>query len=734
MKKITLFILASIAYLFSFSQVDINQLFSQHPELIIKFQIEDRSQLETLTRMVSIDKVTENEVIAYTSQKEFEHFLTLNIPYEIVERPVLTPEELNMLDFEAIKNYRNDWNYYPTYQAYLDLMDEFVTNYPEICRKVEFGTTVQGRKLWALENSKNVHVREAEPQVFLTSTMHGDETCGYVLMLRYIDYLLSNYEGADERVTYLLDNMEIWVNPLANPDGTYWGGNNSVSGSRRGNANNKDLNRNYYDDTHNGNVPPGAGPLQQETAAFIALQQEEHFTLAVNIHGGEEVCNYPWDNKTASTADNNWWVYVCREYADTVHVYNSNYMNGFSNGIVRGCTWYMITGGRQDYANYYNHTREFCLEISSTWTTPAAQLPNHWNWNHRSFLNYTQQALYGIHGVVTDACSGEPVHAKIFVNSHDVQESYVMTDPRVGYYARPIKGGTYSITYSAAGYVPQTVSITVADKQKAVQNISLAPEGMDDIFAVDFEADVTEISVNETVQFTDISEDAISWEWFFEGGMPETSTEQNAAVLYKNPGSFNVKLKASNGSCSNEKLMEGYILVAQVIEPPVANFEADKTEIFEKDTVKFKDLSENTASWEWYFEGGTPETSAEQNPVVVYEKQGTFNVTLKVTNDFGSDEMGKENYIIVNTLAINEIEGINVKIFPNPVSPETTLTIDAELPVYKIEMINLLGAIVKTSYPNAASCNFSVSGIEKGIYLLRIETPKGVSATKIQVQ
>jgi len=348
-------------------------------------------------------------------------------------------------------------------------------------------------------------------------------------------------------------------------------------------------------------------------------------------------------------------------------------------------------------------------------------------------LNYTQQALYGIHGVITNGCSGDPLHAKVFISGHDVDNSFVMTDPRVGYYARLIKGGTYSITYSAEGFTPQTVSVTVADYQKVVQNINLFP--VDFVIPVaNFQADETEIFVNEMVQFSDLSEDATAWEWFFEGGTPETSTEQNPEVLYKNPGSFTVKLIAYNGGCYDETEMENYIVVKQISELPIANFEADKTEIFEKETVNFKDLSENVTAWQWYFEGGTPETSTEQNPAVVYENIGVFFVKLTVSNDTGNDEMLKENYIVVNDLAIHEIEGIHVKVFPNPVQQETTITIDVDAPLYKIELFNLLGAIVKTTYPNNAPYIFSVSGIEKGIYMLRIETHKGSYTTKIQIQ
>ena len=739
MKKFLLLILGLLTWMISYSQIDVNQIFAKHPEVIIKFQIQDRSELEILTRLISIDNVRENEVTAYAVREEFEHFLTLNIPYEIVERPVLTPEELNMKSFEEIKNSKNDWNYYPNYQAYLDMMEEFADNYPDLCRLVEFGTSVQNRKLWTVVISKNVHAREAEPQVFWTSSMHGDELTGYVLTLRYIDYLLSNY-GTDERVTYLLDNMEIWINPLANPDGTFWTGNSSVSGARRNNANNTDLNRNYF-----GNNP---NAWQKETKAFIELQAAETFVLAVNIHGGAEVFNYTWDRNCTLPADNDWWQMVGKEYVDTVRSQSTGYFTGeycyYCSGqtsgylaFFNGAHWYPASDTRQDYANYYDFTREVCLEISNTKTPAASQMPTFWNRNYRSFLNFTQQALYGIHGVVTDAGSGEPVYAKVFINGHDVDNSndrsFVMTDPRVGYYARLIKAGTYSVTYSADGYLSQTVQITVSDKEKTVQNIELVvprpPQP-------DFTADLTTIVAHTDVAFTDQSlYSPTSWKWYFEGGTPETSTEQNPTILYEIAGIFDVKLVVENSFGKDSIVKEDYITVILLPEPPIANFIADATEIEEGDTVHFTDLSENATAWEWYFEGGDPETSTEQNPSILYKNEGVFDVKLVTSNDIGSDEMMKEGYITVrpDTVTIVELTGFKIKIFPNPVAQENAITIEADILLHKIEVISLLGVVVKIAHPQAVSHTFSVSGIEPGIYLMRIRTAKGDFVAKIQV-
>lgn len=62
--------------------------------------------------------------------------------------------------------------------------------------------------------------------------MHGDEVTGYVLMLHLIDYLLQNY-NTNNRIHKIVDSLEIHINPLANPDGTYASSNNTVSGATR---------------------------------------------------------------------------------------------------------------------------------------------------------------------------------------------------------------------------------------------------------------------------------------------------------------------------------------------------------------------------------------------------------------------------------------------------------------------------------------------------------------------
>jgi len=87
----------------------------------------------------------------------------------------------------------------------------------------------------------------------------------------------------------------------------------------------------------------------------------------------------------------------------------------------------------------------------------------------------------------------------------------------------------------------------------------------------------------------------------------------------------------------------------QAIMPPIADFSADTTNITQFDTVYFTDETTGNPglSWVWIFEGGTPDTSYEKNPMVIYTGYGDLDVSLTVTNADGTDTEVKNDYITV---------------------------------------------------------------------------------------
>ena len=99
------------------------------------------------------------------------------------------------------------------------------------------------------------------------------------------------------------------------------------------------------------------------------------------------------------------------------------------------------------------------------------------------------------------------------------------------------------------------------------------------------------------------------------------------------------------------------ILTGGGVIPPVADFSGSPTSVNIGDTVAFTDLSTNApTSWSWAFAGGTPATSTTQNPSVVYNTAGTYNVDLTATNAGGSDLESKPNYITVNNFLLDAYE------------------------------------------------------------------------------
>lgn len=88
---------------------------------------------------------------------------------------------------------------------------------------------------------------------------------------------------------------------------------------------------------------------------------------------------------------------------------------------------------------------------------------------------------------------------------------------------------------------------------------------------------------------------------------------------------------------------------------PVVAFDASKTLVAPGDEIEFTSASSlTTQELEWTFEGATVEHSTEENPTVVYDKEGIYSVQLLGKNALGEDEVIQEDYITVTNLAKDE--------------------------------------------------------------------------------
>ncbi|HSG68661.1 MAG TPA: PKD domain-containing protein, partial [Bacteroidales bacterium] len=243
-----------------------------------------------------------------------------------------------------------------------------------------------------------------------------------------------------------------------------------------------------------------------------------------------------------------------------------------------------------------------------------------------------------------------------------------------------------------------------------------------------FSADPTILLAGESTTFTDLSTGSPdTWIWTFEGGTPDTyNGPQPPDIVYENAGVFDVKLTVFNLGDVDSLIMEDFI---QVGIAPVADFEAGQTQIYAGETVDFTSLSQGEdLDFEWFFEGGTPETSTEENPQdIKYETAGLYDVRLIVSNTFGSDTLTREEYIDAQPVGIDEINPAAFAIYPNPAASFINIEFE-NMGTYELQITSLSGARLEKVMVNDVSATLNISHLEQGIYLIRaIRTESGES-------
>jgi PKD repeat protein len=144
-----------------------------------------------------------------------------------------------------------------------------------------------------------------------------------------------------------------------------------------------------------------------------------------------------------------------------------------------------------------------------------------------------------------------------------------------------------------------------------------------------------------TVSFFGIARgsEPMTYQWDFGDGA--TSDRQNPTHTYKADGDYTVSLTVTNQYGTNTRTVPAYIGVGKA---PVADFQATPTSGEIPLGVQFTDSSLNRpTSWTWNFGDGA--SSTEQNPAHSYTKAGSYFVTLRTSNHFGSDGLTKSGFI-----------------------------------------------------------------------------------------
>lgn len=721
-----------------------------HSEVYVNISAGSKSEINDISRLFSVDKVKWNEqtqqydVRIWLGNQDFSAFVEQNIPFEFESSAKATVSMATTVAQMA------DWNRYPTYSTYTQMMQNFQTQFPNLCDidTILAVTPAGDHSILVAHISNTLHQAGNKPSFFYTSTMHGDEVVGYYLMLHLIDYLLNNY-NSDPIVQNIINQVDLWICPNENPDGTYKTNDDTINSSptsTRANDNNVDLNRNYPSPGVENSVD-----IQPEIQAMMDFSAQHNFVMSANFHGGAELANYPWDSWTTNQnrhADAPWFLYISQNYVDSCHAVDPSYMTE-EGGVIEGGDWYVITGSRQDFMTYYRYCREITLEVGSNKVTNTSELPSYWQASKQALLGYIEECLYGFRGIVTDAVTNEPLEAQIFIQNHDEDNSEVYSHLPIGNYHRPIKAGTYTVTVSADCYQSQTFTITTTDRNTVIKNIQMVPmvsmPTAADQYILPGESATISVTANYDIYWYDspnsstplyigsnfvtptLYDNTTYWlqevTQYNNDVMCQSERSEVTVYVFDVPDTVWGQLSLI-GCTELEYEGETYATSGDytLVYPDAGAYNADSIlnlhiTIFPEYSLE---ISDSIHIGESYVFG---------NDLFFGTTAGVFTYQTTAQTVNGCDSVIQLTLTVLPNVGVTENATHNWCIFPNPLSESATITAPNGSRSFTIEVIDVLGKRIMTRQSTDGKMNLDLRNQPRGVYFVKISENKKENIT-----
>ncbi len=272
--------------------------------------------------------------------------------------------------------------YYRNYTEIRTILLQTVADYPDIAVLYDIGDSwektagVADRDILAIKISDNVEVDEDEPEFLLLALHHAREWPTSETAVKVIQNLTEGY-GSDDRISWLIDNREIWIVPVVNPDGLDYAltEDDMWRKNRRDNLDGNfgvDLNRNY-NGSENGDplgAWGGAGTStytssdiycgesafsEPETQAVRDLARAHDFQIAFDFHTYDDSVMWPWGYTTNLTVDDEYFVDIGQQLAA---------LNGYD--AAQSVALYPTTGDSLDWLYGSLNIFPFLFEMGAT--------------------------------------------------------------------------------------------------------------------------------------------------------------------------------------------------------------------------------------------------------------------------------------------------------------------------------------------------------------------------------
>jgi len=285
------------------------------------------------------------------------------------------------------------------------------------------------------------------------------------------------------------------------------------------------------------------------------------------------------------------------------------------------------------------------------------------------------------------------------------------------------EGETYTKTIKSKGNLPMKVTICWTDAPGSSPEPQLDPSNAMLINDLDLKI---------------IHNDDVYFPWSLNPRQPEEAAikaEKNYVdnvevidILNPEAGEYTIMV-SHDGNLLNQQQNFSIIISGVDRNPPVVDFQANMTEVSLGEEVVFECKSNGIpTSWEWTFPGGYPSFSYEKNPVITYEKPGSYKVILTVFNEFGMDTKTVENFINVKGNELNTDAELAIHTYPNPAVNMLHIDISATEQPATITIVGSLGNICCEYQMTEASQPIDISNFPKGMYYA-VATRNGLRST-----
>ncbi|MFH0866103.1 MAG: N-acetylmuramoyl-L-alanine amidase [Bacteroidota bacterium] len=292
-----------------------------------------------------------------------------------------------------------------------------------------------------------------------------------------------------------------------------------------------------------------------------------------------------------------------------------------------------------------------------------------------------------------------------------------------------------SVTQGGLSLNPgQTYYFSVEAKNGAGLTCISSTDGItvNNVTTAGFTMNPNSVCEGESIQFTNTSVNATSYQWTFTGGSPSTSSLANPIVTYNSAGNYYVQLIAT-GSVTSDTLTQQ---ITVNISPLAAFSTPDTNLVVGSALALFTNSSTGASSYFWDFGDGN--TSTDINPWNIYNAAGDYTVTLIAYSTLcGNDTMIMTDYVHVGVTGIDDnTDNAQFMIQPNPFNDNLNISFSLlHEENVRIVILDILGKEIEVVNNVFAAGDhkivFSETLLAKGVYVMKIFTDNKTTALKL---